>query len=77
MWNDNLHLGLADSAPYDDVIITCYRHSKGQMWKVNLGLGHNLMDSKPTWTHDFLTTKGVKQTHTLPIPAFTAQTRGQ
>jgi hypothetical protein len=49
----------------------------GQMWKVNLGLSHSLMDSKPTWTHDFLTTKGGKQTHTLPINAFTAQTRGR
>jgi NADH dehydrogenase [ubiquinone] 1 alpha subcomplex assembly factor 1 len=48
----------------------------GQLWKVNLGLSHALMDRKPTWTHDFLTTKGSKTTHELPLAAFDAQIRG-
>ena len=49
----------------------------GQLWKVNLGLSHALMSSAPTWTHDFLTQKGTRTTHTLPLGAFTAQVRGR
>eukprot|EP00729_Bicosta_minor_P008088 gene8088-23497_t len=49
----------------------------GQMWKVTLGVSHGLMSGEPTWTHDFLTQKGVTTTHTLPLSAFTPQRRGR
>jgi streptogramin lyase len=48
----------------------------GQLWKVNLGLSHALMDRKPTWTHDFHTKAGEKTTHELLLSSFDAQIRG-
>lgn len=63
--------------PQDAKAVRVVVEGDGQMWKVNLGLSHSLMDSRPTWTHDFLTTKGTKQTHVLPLAAFSAQTRGR
>lgn len=50
----------------------------GYLWKVNLGMGHSLMDSNPTFSHDFLTEKkNEMSTHTLPLTGFMAQRRGQ
>jgi hypothetical protein len=50
----------------------------GYLWKVNLGMGHSLMDSNPTFSHDFLTNKKNEvSTHTLPLSGFMAQRRGQ
>eukprot|EP00534_Pseudo-nitzschia_fraudulenta_P014931 CAMPEP_0201229314 /NCGR_PEP_ID=MMETSP0852-20130820/850_1 /ASSEMBLY_ACC=CAM_ASM_000632 /TAXON_ID=183588 /ORGANISM="Pseudo-nitzschia fraudulenta, Strain WWA7" /LENGTH=230 /DNA_ID=CAMNT_0047519579 /DNA_START=73 /DNA_END=765 /DNA_ORIENTATION=- len=49
----------------------------GQLWKANLGRSHSLMDSSPTYSHDFLTEKGVVTSHTLPLERFTAQKRGR
>jgi NADH dehydrogenase [ubiquinone] 1 alpha subcomplex assembly factor 1 len=54
----------------------------GYLWKVNLGMGHSLMDSNPTFSHDFLTKKknnnnNEVSTHTLPLSGFSAQRRGQ
>lgn len=48
----------------------------GHLWKANLGLGHSLMDSNPTFSHDFLTKKGEVTTHVLPLSGFSAQKRG-
>ena len=49
----------------------------GHLWKANLGLGHSLMDSNPTFSHDFLTKKDTVTTHNLPLTGFAAQRRGQ
>ena len=49
----------------------------GHLWKANLGLGHSLMDSNPTFSHDFLTKKGIQTSHTLPLSGFAAQRRGK
>lgn len=65
------------SVPEGAKAVRVVAEGDGQMWKVNLGLSHGLMDSQPTWTHDFLTKKGVKETHILSLDAFTAQTRGR
>ena len=65
------------SIPTGATAVRVVAEGDGQMWKVNLGLSHSLMDSQPTWTHDFLTQQGVTQTHVLPLDAFTAQTRGR
>ena len=35
------------------------------------------MDSNPTFSHDFLTTKGAVTTHVLPLAEFAANKRGQ
>mmetsp|Transcript_26941 Transcript_26941/g.57285 ORF Transcript_26941/g.57285 Transcript_26941/m.57285 type:complete len:90 (-) Transcript_26941:301-570(-) len=40
-------------------------------------MGHSLMDSNPTFSHDFLTQNGVPTEHTLPISGFAAQKRGR
>ena len=57
------------------VVVRC--RGDGQLWKLNLGLSHSLMSSAPTWTHDFLTTKGVTETYRLPLDEFAAQNRGR
>lgn len=49
----------------------------GQLWKANLGMSHSLMDSNPTFSHDFLTKPGQITTHTLSLSEFSAQRRGQ
>lgn len=49
----------------------------GHLWKANLGLGHSLMDSNPTFSHDFLTQANTVTTHLLPLSGFCAQKRGQ
>jgi hypothetical protein len=48
----------------------------GQLWKVNLGLSHSLMDSQPTWTHDFLTSKGVRTCLSLHAARLPTALRG-
>ena len=49
----------------------------GHLWKANLGLGHSLMDSNPTFSHDFLTKEGEVTTHMLSLSGFEAQKRGK
>ena len=63
--------------PADATSIRLTVEGDGQLWKANLGLGHSLMDSNPTFSHDFLTTKGAVTTHLLPLAGFAANKRGQ
>jgi hypothetical protein len=63
------------AVPKDASEVRVVVEGDGQMWKVNLGLGHGMMDNKPTWTHDFLTQKGKRTTHTLPLSAFAPTVR--
>ena len=69
--------GCIVAVPQDAKAVGVAAEGDGQMWQVNLGLSHSLMDSRPTWTHDFLTVQGTNQTHVLPLAAFSAQTRGR
>ena len=63
--------------PADATSIRLTVEGDGQLWKANLGLSHSLMDSNPTFSHDFLTTKGAVTTHVLPLAEFAANKRGQ
>ena len=49
----------------------------GQLWKVNLGMSHSLMDNQPTWSHDFLTKTNDITIHELQLKNFTPQRRGR
>ena len=49
----------------------------GQLWKVNLGMSHSLMDNQPTWSHDFLTKTNEITIHELQLKNFTPQRRGR
>jgi hypothetical protein len=59
--------------PKDAKAVRVVVEGDGQMWRLNLGTSHSMMGDTATWTHEFMTTKGMITSTLLHLRSFTPQ----